>query len=124
IVNATLSYIPTASLIQHEWATHGVCSGLSAADYFAAVRKARDALTIPSDLAKPAQQLRLSPAELESKVAAANPSFPKDAFRVSCYRDGELQELRVCFDKSLSPQSCTSSAGSCPASQVTMLPVR
>src|SRR5581483_7628047 len=27
IIDATLPYIPAASLIQHEWATHGTCSG-------------------------------------------------------------------------------------------------
>src|SRR6476661_4613206 len=31
ILQATLPYIPTESLIQHEWATHGTCSGLSTA---------------------------------------------------------------------------------------------
>src|SRR5438034_10573190 len=30
IISATLNYVPTESLIQHEWATHGTCSGLSA----------------------------------------------------------------------------------------------
>ena len=44
IVRATVGYIPTESLIQHEWASHGTCSGLSAADYFASVRRARDEL--------------------------------------------------------------------------------
>ncbi|HYW41985.1 MAG TPA: hypothetical protein VE959_03950 [Bryobacteraceae bacterium] len=124
IVNTMLAYIPTPSLIQHEWATHGTCSGLSTADYFAAVRKARDSVTLPSDLNQPSQQLQLSPADLASKVAAQNPSFPQDAFRTSCYRDGELQELRVCFNPDLSPKSCTSSAGSCSIASITMLPVR
>jgi len=55
IVQLMLNYIPTASLIQHEWATHGTCSGLSAGDYFAAVRKARDSVTIPADFKAPAQ---------------------------------------------------------------------
>jgi len=39
IVQTTLKYIPTESLMQHEWDAHGTCSGLSAADYFAALRK-------------------------------------------------------------------------------------
>ncbi len=50
ILQATLNYVPTESLIQHEWATHGTCSGMSAADYFAALRRARDSIVIPSDL--------------------------------------------------------------------------
>ena len=32
--------IPTVSLIEHEWETHGTCSGLTPDAYFAAIRKA------------------------------------------------------------------------------------
>jgi ribonuclease T2 len=124
IVQATLSYIPIPGLIQHEWTTHGTCSGLSAADFFAALRKARDSMSVPADLNQPPQQLQLSLAQVESKFAAANPKFPPAAFRTSCYRDGELQEIRVCLNKDLSPRACGSSAGECRASSVTMLPVR
>ena len=124
VVQATLPYIPTESLIQHEWSAHGTCSGLSAADYFAALRKARDSVMLPADLNQPAQKLQFSPAQIESKVAAANPAFPKTAFRTSCYRNAELQEIRVCLDKDLSPRACGPSAGECSAASVALLPVR
>ena len=124
IIQATLNYIPTESLIQHEWATHGTCSGLSTADYFATVRKARDSVILPADLNQPSQRLQFSPSQLESNVAATNPSFPKTAFRTSCYKDRELQEVRVCLNKDLSPRACGPSAGECTASNVTLLPVR
>ncbi len=123
IVQIMLNYIPTASLIQHEWTTHGTCSGLSAADYFAAVRKARDSVTIPAEFKAPAQVLNLSPAAIEQAFAAANPSFPKTAFRTSC-TGGTLQEARVCFGKDLSPRACTSSAGECSMAAMKVLPVR
>jgi ribonuclease T2 len=124
IIQATLPYIPTESLIQHEWATHGTCSGLSAADFFAAVRKARDSVKLPNDLNQPSQTLNLSPQAIERELSAANPKFPAAAFRTSCYRDVELQEVRVCFNKSLSPQACTSSVGECPDPSETLLPVQ
>lgn len=124
ILQATLRYIPTESLIQHEWAAHGTCSGWSAPDYFAALRKARDSVKLPPDLNQPSQKIEIRPAEIESQIAAANPGFPKTAFRTSCYRDGELQEVRVCFSKNLSPQACGPSAGECAAASVTLLPVR
>src|SRR5262249_42883375 len=76
ILQQTLRYIPTESLIQHEWAAHGTCTGLSAADYFAALRKARDSVNIPSDLDQPARELRLTPAQIEAQFAAANAGFP------------------------------------------------
>ena len=124
IVQVMLNYIPTASLIQHEWTTHGTCSGLSAADFFTAVRKARDSVTIPADLNQPAQKLSLSPADIETRFATANASFPKGAFTVACYNDGELQEARICFNKDLTPRACTASAGQCSVGTVTLLPVR
>jgi ribonuclease T2 len=124
IIQATLAYIPIPSLIQHEWTAHGTCSGLSAADFFAALRRARDSVTLPAALNQPPQQLQLSPAQVESQVAAANPSFPAAAFRTSCYKDAELEEVRVCLNKDLSPRACGSSAGECTAPSVTILPVR
>jgi ribonuclease T2 len=123
IVQAMLNYIPTASLIQHEWKTHGTCSGLSAEDYFAAVRKARDSVTIPDEFKAPAQTLNLSPAAIEGAFATANGSFPQAAFRTSC-TSGALQEARVCFGKDLSPVECTSSAGECTSATMKVLPVR
>jgi ribonuclease T2 len=123
VIQATLNYIPVPSLIQHEWTTHGTCSGLSAADFFTALRKARDSVTLPADLNQPSHTLQLSPAQVEATLAAANPKFPAAAFRSSCYKDAELQEVRVCLNKDLSPRACGPSAGECRASSVTILPV-
>jgi ribonuclease T2 len=122
-VQAMLNYFPTESLIQHEWTTHGTCSGLSAADYFAAVKKARDSVTIPPALTSSNRQ-SLSPADIETRVATANPSFPKTSFRTSCYSDKELEEIRICLNKDLSPRPCGPSAGECTSATVSLLPVR
>jgi ribonuclease T2 len=124
VVAATLNYIPSESLIQHEWTTHGTCSGMAASAYFALVRKARDSVVIPAELRQPRRQLRMSPAEVEAKFAAANPSFPKSAFHVTCYRDGELQEVRICLNKDLSPRAGGSGVGECAAGSMEVLPVR
>ena len=123
IVRATLDYIPTESLIQHEWAAHGTCSGLSAADYFTFVRRARDMVKIPDSLRAPARELRLNPEEIEARMATANPNFSRGAFRVSCYRDGELQEVRISLNKDLSPRVYGSGGGSCRTT-VLIKPVR
>ena len=124
LVQLMLHYFPTESLIQHEWAQHGTCSGLPADQYFAQVRKARDFLSLPPELNQPAQSTQMGTAELESKLASANPGFPRGAFRTSCYQDGELREVRVCLNKDLSPRACGSSAGECRMNRVTILPVR
>jgi ribonuclease T2 len=123
IISATLAYIPTASLIQHEWKTHGSCTGLDAESYFALVRKARDSVTIPDALNQPSQPLQFSQTDIVSQMARANASFTQDAFRVSCYHDNNLQEVRVCLNKDLSPGACTASAGHCSAKTVALQPV-
>jgi len=52
LVDLMLNYIPSESLIRHEWAAHGTCSGLNAADYFALVRKARDSIRMPAQFGR------------------------------------------------------------------------
>jgi ribonuclease T2 len=121
-IQAMLNYFPSESLIQHEWKAHGTCSGLSAGDYFAAVKKARDSVKIPDELT-PSSPLSMTPADIEAKVASANPDFPKSAFRTACYPNQELQEIRICLNKDLSPRACGTSAGECSATQVNLLPV-
>ena len=124
IVQLMLNYIPTESLIQHEWTTHGTCSGLTADAYFAQVRKARDALTIPADLARPTSTVTLPGSQIEAKFAASNTSYPKDSFRTSCYNNGELQEVRVCLAKDLTPRACPVSLADCTRLGIQLLPVR
>lgn len=124
IIQTMLNYMPTESLIQHEWKSHGTCSGLGTEDFFYAVRKARDSLDIPPDLNAPSQMLELTPAQIEEKFAAENRGFPAKAFRTSCYPDKSLQEVRVCFNRDLSPRPCGSSAGACSATSVKIPPVQ
>ena len=123
IIRTTLAYIPSESLIQHEWTTHGSCTGLNSANYFALVRQARDAIKIPADLKAPGKQLQLDPSEVQAKFAAANPNFPRGAFRASCYRDAELQEVRISLNKDLSPRAFGGGGGGCTRT-VLIRPVR
>ena len=123
IVNRMLPYMPSEGLIQHEWKNHGTCSGLSPSQYFDGVRKAFESVKIPSDYKDLNSSKEISPQEIESKFAAANPSFPKGAFHVSCHSN-ELQEVRVCFTKDLRPRPCSGSAGECHAQTITMRQVQ
>jgi ribonuclease T2 len=123
LVLIMLKYIPTAGLIQHEWATHGTCSGLSMSDYFAALRKARDGVAIPAEFQAPSQQVRLSPAQIEAKFRAANASFPAGAFHTSC-TSGALQEVRICFNKDVSPRACPANLAECTSRSLLVRPVQ
>jgi ribonuclease T2 len=115
IVAATLSYIPTKSLMQHEWDHHGACSGLSMTAYFAALRQARDAVNVPPELTAPESSSTMTAAQIEAAFATANPSMPATAFRATC-TSGMLQEARVCFTKNFAARACSASAGECPTS--------
>jgi ribonuclease T2 len=121
ILALMLHYIPTESLIQHEWKTHGTCTGLTADAYFAGVRKARDGVNIPAVFTSLTKQISESPTQVETQFAMANPSYPKAAFRAIC-TNGMLQEARFCLDKNLTPRACTVSAGECASASMTILP--
>ena len=119
-VQHMLAVMPARGLIQHEWATHGTCSGLAAQDYFAAIEKAFNAVQVPPEYRAPQQTIGASPSDIEQKFAEANQA-PRGAFRVSCSR-GEFTALQVCLTPDLQYRDC-GSLRDCRARQVTILPV-
>ena len=122
IVRHMLEYFPSRGLIQHEWQQHGVCSGLSAADYFAKVEQAVNGLKIPDQYRNLGQGQNFNVKDVERNIAQAN-NAPADAFRVSCH-SGEMVSVEACLSKDLQYQACTSSARECPAPQVLMRATR
>jgi ribonuclease T2 len=121
VVDFVLRDMLAPGLIQHEWATHGSCTGLNPFDYFSSVVQARASVQIPVQITSIEEQIRESPGQIESQFAAANPSFPNTAFRTSCPR-GALQEERICFDKDLKPRACTASVGECSIPAIIIRP--
>ena len=116
IVTQMLQYMPSRGLVQHEWATHGTCSGLSSADYFHKVVAAYKSVQIPDSFKSPNQAQKVSLKDLEAAFAAANQASA-EAFRVSCH-GRELVNLEVCMDKNLHFQACGASVRECPSSSV------
>jgi ribonuclease T2 len=121
-VRRMLAYFPSASLIQHEWAKHGTCSGLSSNDYFVKVEEAFKTVQVPDTYKNLSQQRSLAPQDIESSFARANHT-QEGAFRISCH-SGELVGVEVCMTKALQFQPCSQSVRECSASQVRMPPVR
>lgn len=119
-VEHMLAIMPSRGLIQHEWATHGTCSGLGAQDYFAAIEKAFRQVQIPPEYRAPAQAIQSRPADIEQKFAAANHA-PMGDFRVSC-SNSELGAVEVCLTKDLQYRQCSSRLRDCRAPQVTVQP--
>jgi ribonuclease T2 len=122
LVREMANYYPSRGLVQHEWETHGSCTGLSAGDYFAAVKQADRAIKIPDAYRSLSRDQNFSLSEIEKAFAAAN-NAPAGAFRLSCH-DGELVNVEACLTKDLAFQACTAGTRECPARQVLMRATR
>lgn len=120
IVQQMLAIMPARGLIQHEWATHGTCSGLTTQDYFAGIKKAYRQIQVPPEYRAPGQAIEASPAEIEQKFAAANQA-PAGAFRVSC-SGSEFVAVEECLTKDLQYRQCGSGLRDCRAPRVTIPP--
>ncbi len=120
IVREMLPIMPARGLIQHEWATHGTCSGLSSQQYFGDIQQLYKSLKVPPEYQHPGAQFSAAPGDIEHKFAQAN-GAPQTAFRVSCSSGGFIA-IEACFDKNLKYQDCGSSVKQCQAPQVKVLP--
>src|SRR5271165_6406359 len=65
IMTSMLDLMPAPGLIFHEWDEHGTCSGLAARAYFDTIRKAREAVKIPSQYGDLQEPLNVTPAAVE-----------------------------------------------------------
>ena len=110
IARHMLEYMPSRSLIQHEWEKHGTCSGLSAADYFKNVENAFTAVKVPDEFKNLDHKQNFALKDVEQKFAQAN-NAPEEAFRISCHA-GELISVEACLTKDLQYQACSKSARS------------
>ena len=91
---------PDEGLARHEWRQHGTCSGKSPTDYFADVRRARDAIVIPEQFKSPDADQTWAPPDIARTFVSANPRLRTDSMAVTC-RQNALQEVRICFSKDL-----------------------
>ena len=99
-LDAARGVFPDEGLARYEWRKHGTCSGKSPADYFADVRRARDAVAIPPQFQQPREEQRWAPIDIQRAFLDANPRMRPGMMAVDCKR-GALQEVRICFSKDL-----------------------
>jgi ribonuclease T2 len=117
---ADTDIMPTASLVEHEWQTHGTCSGLGADDYFAEIHKAYAAVKLPANIGAGSDADGVTPDDLLSRFAAANPGYPAGSFALSC-GNNRLTAIEICLTKDLRPEACEG-VRSCRASVVKVTP--
>lgn len=96
-----LDIMPSTGLVRHEWTTHGTCSGLTQADYFATTRKAFGKVAIPEEYASASTYATPAPQDVETAFIRSNPGLTNDAIAITCDRHF-LRDVRICMTKDLS----------------------
>jgi ribonuclease T2 len=94
-----------AGLAFYQWKKHGRCSGLAAADYFALMRRAYDAVVIPPVLSGLPQEVTLPANVVEEAFLESNPALTADMITITCDA-GMIGEARLCLTKALTPRPC------------------
>jgi ribonuclease T2 len=104
-IDAILDIMPSPGLANHEWRTHGTCTGLSPDEYFRTVREAYERVTVPPGLATLAADAEVRPRVLLRAFQEANPGLEADGIALRC--DGDrLEEVRVCLTPDLDFTTC------------------
>ena len=96
---------PDSGLLQHEWRTHGTCSGLAPDAFFTAARAAFKSVIIPPTLTQLTTQISLPPEQILGLFTAANPAVPRASLALSC-GNNYLTAVEVCLNKSGQPTDC------------------
>ena len=96
---------PDQGLLQHEWHTHGTCSGLSADAFLNTARRAYKSVTVPGKLEKLTHQTSMSPNQIMDLFMEDNPRIPRESLAVSC-GNNYLTAVEICLDKTLKPIQC------------------
>jgi ribonuclease T2 len=113
---------PEPGLLEHEWRTHGTCSGLAANDFFIAARTAFQSVKIPAQLANLDSQTSMPPDQIAALFTQADSGLPSAAIAISCGHN-YLTAVEICLDKSLHPIPCQA-VRSCRANTVRIAPPR
>lgn len=124
LIDNVLDVMPSKRLVIHQWRKHGTCSGLSADDYFALVRKAFERINIPPKFNDSTEWQTVSPPEVENAFRVANPKLEGNMIAVTCDRR-HLREVRICLNKDLEFRACPQvDRQACRNPRVVLPPVR
>jgi ribonuclease T2 len=119
--------MPSRGLVIHEYRTHGTCSGLLPAPYFALARRFFNRIRIPERHRNPFERQFLSPREVMGDFLQANPGLKPGMIAITCGGPGNrLREVRICMTKDGRPRPCGNANARqiCRAGRMQVPPVR
>jgi ribonuclease T2 len=106
LISSMHDLMPDPDLVQHEWERHGVCTGLSADNYFTKLRAAWGAVRIPDQYLHPKRAFSVAPADIKRAFLDSNPDSSENAIGVYCDR-GALSSIKICLDTDLKFRGCS-----------------
>jgi ribonuclease T2 len=122
-IERMLPLMPSRKLIQHEWRTHGTCSGMSMDDYFMTVERAHRKIVIPQVYREPKEYISTTAEEIQRNFLAVNPGLTPETIALQC-SGRYLKEVRICYDKNFKFRSCGSDVEDRCREQIVLRPSR
>lgn len=116
LIRAQMCVTPSAQLVQHQWAKHGVCSGAEPARYFQAASILYGAIAYP-EMEKLVRR-RLTVGAFAAAFVRANRGLSPAMLRIQTDKKGWLEEVRICLDKSYRARACPAFAKGAPANRM------
>lgn len=109
VIRRNLCVTPSAQLLQHEYAKHGTCMGVTPGAYFLRSSGLYRRLRYPDMQAL--SRKPLTAGMLAGAIARANPGLRADMMRITTTRTGWLDEVWLCLDKRLRYERCRANSG-------------
>lgn len=105
VIRRNLCVTPSVQLLQHEYAKHGTCMGISPAAYFDRASSLYARVRYP-DMNALSRRRGLTTGQFAQAVARANPGVTPAMLRVTADRAGWLQEIWLCLDTRFRYRAC------------------
>lgn len=105
IIADNLCAMPSAYLINRQWAKHGICLTRDPTSFFRISRTMFNAVRYP-DMDGLSRDEGLTIGQFRRAFVSVNPGLTKDMVRIKANRRGWLQEVRICLARNYKPRIC------------------
>ncbi len=99
---SAMADIMPSEIIEHEWQTHGTCSGLSGDAYFGLLRKVFQSVSIPPQFKAPSSSFTIRPAQLKQAFEHSAPNLVDTDITIQL-RGNYLNAVNICESHSANP---------------------